>query len=331
MGCQVSNFNDLHEVYLENDLPPTVISSLNCSTIPSIPSPKSKFSIYTHSKFLKIKSIVTKALNSLPNFPQISSLLSSWELLVLQKIDSLVEIPSDINLSICESTKPEVIINLQADGIRKFDFLPVFQKKIKKVCKIDTISEDVMKENIEFIKELAPLTVNFYLVLGSEIDFGVGVNKPIDRKNLSKFLQNTSDRKVLSEWSYIGNTPIPVSMEFSIIKVSRSCSFYIFDGEKQENFDKAFAIFDCIGAPIEKSVKKCFFSAKSQEAHCRVVFEAEKIAEVCVDLTQMPIEEFLNAANLLHLQITQKHPSFSEKVSLKLDKTGINIAKCIDI
>ena len=47
--------------------------------------------------------------------------------------------------------------------------------------------------------ELAPLTVTFYLSLGDEIDFGIGINKPIDRKNLSRFLQNSSDRKMITE------------------------------------------------------------------------------------------------------------------------------------
>ena len=331
MGCQASNLDELHEIYLENDLPPTVISSLNCSTIPSISSPKSKHSIYTHSKFLKIKSIVTKALNTLTNFPQVSDLLNYWEFLVLRHIESLVEVPSEISLSVCESTKPEVTINLQADGIRKFEFLRVFLRKIKKICKIELISEDIIKENIEFIKELAPLTVNFYLVLGKDIDFGIGVNKPIDRKNLSKFLQNTSDRKTITEWSYIGNPPIPTSMQFSCMKLSKSCSFYIFDGEKNENFQKAFSIFDCIGVPIEKPLKKCFFSAKSQEAHCKIQFELEKISEVSVDLTQMPLEEFLTAADLLQLEIPHKHPSFSEKVSLQFDKAGMNLIKYSDI
>ena len=90
-------------------------------------------------------------------------------------------------------------MNIQAQGIRKFSFLYKFVEKIKDYLKNYKQCIEFIHENLEFVKELAPLTVNFYLALGEEVDFGIGVNKPIDRKNLSRFLMNCNDRKTITE------------------------------------------------------------------------------------------------------------------------------------
>lgn len=331
MGCQVSNPEEFGELSLEHDLPPTVISSLNSSAIVPFSQHKLKHSIYTHSKFLKIKSLVTSSLQDLCNFDEINKILDLWEDLVLKKIEKRVEFPSELTFFIHENTKPEITIHLQADGLSKFGFLSKFLKRLKDMNRIMGLDTDTIKENEEFIRELRPLTVDFYLVLGKEVDFGIGVNKAIDRKNLSIFLQNSSDRKTLTQWSYMGNMPIPISMDFSYIKPRKSCSFYIFEGEKNENFSRAFSIFDYIGAPLEESIKKELWAAKSHETSCKVAFEANKIVDVAVEVDHLPWTGFLNLVELLGLEVRCKQVNYSERVSIQLDKYGLNLVKYSDI
>ena len=100
MGCQVSNPEEFGELSLEHDLPPTVLSSLNSSAIVPFSQHKLKHSIYTHSKFLKIKSLVTSSLQHLCNFDEINKILDLWEDLVLKKIEKRVEFPSELTFFI---------------------------------------------------------------------------------------------------------------------------------------------------------------------------------------------------------------------------------------
>jgi hypothetical protein len=257
-------------------------------------------------------------------------ILDYWEDLVLKKTEELVQV-SELSFSINESTKPEVLISLQVDGLRKFDFLQKFLKKLKETCGFLGLSPDVVKENQEFIQDLTPLTVHFYLLLGKEVDFGIGVNKAIDRKNFSRFLQYSADRKTLTQWSYVGIMPIPVSMNFSLVKQAKSCSFYIFDGEKDQNFSKAFAIFEHLGAPVDEKVKKAFWAARSAETCCKVWLESEKIVEVAVEVNQLPWQDYLNISELLSVEVRTKQSNYSEKVALQLDKHGLNLVKYSDI
>lgn len=333
MGCHSSKLEDQNEILFDEDLAPTIISSLNLSTSPSIPPSwdKNKQSMYSSTKFLKIKSIVTMNLHHLGNFDEILEVLDLWERDVYDQLEEFNLVPSELNFQVYESTKPSVSITFQADGIRKFDFLWPFLQKVKNNAPDPEKCEGFIRENAEFLISLAPLTVYFYLQLGEEIDFGFGINKPIDRKNLSRFLQNSTDRKTITQWSYVGNVPIPILLQFSCLRPKKSCSFYIFDGDKHDNISRAFSIFDTIGAPVDEGVKKCFFSAKSEEAFCRVGIEGKEITEVAVEISQVPAEMVVRVANLLAIDVRKHFIGSAEKIALELDKKGLSLTKYSNI
>ena len=201
MGCHLSKIEDDTEFFIEEDLAPTVISSLNASTNPSMPTDwqRNKSFMYSSTKYLKIKSIAAINLQKLKNAKELFQILEIWEHEVYEKLEELVLIPAEISMSVAESSNSAIRITIKAEGVRKFNFFYDFLNKIQGFIKHKDSALSLLKDNIEFIMELAPLTVTFYLSLGDEIDFGIGINKPIDRKNLSRFLQNSSDRKMITE------------------------------------------------------------------------------------------------------------------------------------
>lgn len=329
MGCYVSRNEETNEIFLEDAA--TLISSLNPSTSCTLPSDYEKQKFYSSAKFLKIKSIAMVNLQDLPNKNELLQVLDHFERDVYDRLEENVVSHMEINISIIESTKPGMTISVQAEGIRKFMFLSSFLMKMQKYSRNCEQSQIFLRENSEFIMELAPLTVNFYLHLGEEVDFGIGVIKPIDRKNLSKFLQDSNDRKTVTEWSYLGHMPIPVSLQFSCIKPRKSCNFYLFDGEKLENFQKAFAIFDYIGAPIADQIKSHFFPSKSQDAHCKITFEHKGIIQVSVQISDLPRTSAETIANLLNIDFPHHISSSLLNLSLQLDNKGLSLLTHSDI
>ena len=125
--------------------------------------------------------------------------------------------------------------------------------------------------------------------------------------------------------------PIPISMQFSCVYNRKSCSFYIFDGGKIENFERAFAIFDYVGAPVQKDVKDCFFTSKSEEAYCKVTIEPDGIIEASVEFSQLSFDAFNEAAAILGVDFKCNVSTYSEKVSLQLDKNGLSLVKYTNI
>ena len=333
MGCYSSKLEDETEFYIDHDIAPTVISSLNASTSPTMSTKqyKSKVFMYSSTKFLKIKSIAALNFNSLPNKEELFQILDNFEYEVYEVLERSTLIPAEISITLSESSRQDITISVQAEGIRKFNFLNVFLQKMQKYMQNKEQCKNLLQEHSEFIMELAPLTVSFYLSLGEEIDFGIGIVKPIDRKNLSRFLQNSSDRKIITEWSYLGSMPIPVSLQFSCLKIKKSCQFYIFDGEKRENFQRAFAIFDYIGAPVRSDLKECFFTAKSEEAYCTVTLEPRGITQISVEISNLSSEATQLAADFLKIEFPHKLSGDLLKVSLELDSKGMNLITHIDI
>jgi hypothetical protein len=324
MGCHSSNLVENLEI-LNEDLP-TVPSSLNNSASFVC---KSRQMIYSSTKFLKIKSAVTLALQELPNFQVIFSVLESFERLVYERVEDLVQNYCEIGLSMCESTKPGVTVMVQAEGLRKFSFLNEFLYVLEDFLGIVTENTEEKQEKIEFITELASLTVTFELSLGQEIDFLIGVNKPIDRRNISKFLQNTVDRRTLIRWCH--SESIPISLQFSLIKPRKSLTFYLFDGEKAANFEKAFAIFDCIGSPLPSSIKNSLIKAKTEETYSKIIFENEKISEIGLEVNYLSYDDYKAIGDIIGI----KKPNFigknGGKKGLQLDSAGFSLINYTDV
>ena len=90
-----------------------------------------------------------------------------------------------------DSPGKNIIIKHELDEIRNYDMIKVFYSKIKNYLKSNifkVFDSESYQKKVEFLISLCPLTISFYLKLGLEIDFGIGVEKPIDRKQMARFL-----------------------------------------------------------------------------------------------------------------------------------------------
>ena len=125
--------------------------------------------------------------------------------------------------------------------------------------------------------------------------------------------------------------PIPISLEFSCCRLKRSCCFYIFDGEKQENFQRAFAIFDYLGAPIQESIKQNFATSKSDEAFCTITIEPETITQASVEISNLERIAVENIVDLLGVEFLHKGSLELQRIALHLDKKGMSLIKYTDI
>lgn len=292
MGCKSSMCTDASELILSQHLAgklsdvTAVVSEK--STNLSINSVQKKEIEKSHDpvrKLLILKSVVKIALKELPNIMDLIKLADVWVQEILKVMDESSMIPEDLKTSVSyDSSGTSLVIKNELDSLRSFDLIHSFVQKAKLITNVKFDHENYL-ENSKFLLGLCPLTLIFYLKLGSEVDFGFGIEKPIDRKQLNQFLMNSKDSVGVNNWVSRSLQPIAVSLHCSVLSKNRFISFYLFDGLKAQNFDKGIELFEEFGAPLEDSVVENLRKINAaDEVHCGIEFDDKAVKRIALQI-----------------------------------------------
>lgn len=278
MGCRYSNctedanLGDTHKLF---ELEASAMSSEK-STKPSfdfMPRPKTPFQA--------LRATAKAWLRSRANYSELMETLALWEERVYSQLEASVVLAEDLHSSVSMDAHSLTLAH-EVDGVRVGALVGDFCAAVQSCYVITHVPEydPSQAQAIEdFLLSLRPLTYTFYLTLGSSIDCGVGVNKPMDQRELARFLKSAGDHEGLARWTYEVQ-PVPTLFTFSYLTSSRSCGFYIFGGEKQDNYRKALALFECNGAPLSEAAAELVGTARSEEASACVTLDEQGVVSL---------------------------------------------------
>lgn len=274
MGCSLTTCNE-SELVLTQKLSSLADTQLpgeltDKSTNPSVGSAGRLDNISSaFGTFERVKAAARVFVKRLPNSGSLWKTLELWEVTVLTQLESFVLSPNDLHHKLSlNSIGNELTITHEVDGLRSYECVRDFCKIYSK----GTFDEDNYEETESFLRSLSPITISFMLVLGPTVDCIIGVNKPLDRRQLTVFLKPIVESNAIGRWSYAQNQPIPTQVFFSCLKNYKSLYFYNFDGLKKQNFDRCFSIFEAFAAPLPDNMKDVLYNSKHEEMHCVLEF-----------------------------------------------------------
>lgn len=289
MGCRVSYCQDSNELLLTQK---GGIYEISTHDTPST-GQSTSFTLDTMDSknlcpFEKIKRTATWFLSDRPDCTELSSVLDLWSETVTSELEKTVINHEDLTTKIAVDYEMKTFeIIHEVDGIRSFRCIQQFCRKLNSVYMLP-VYQEFDKANFEkieaFLLSLTSLTVSFYLKLGSEIDCGIGVNKPMTCMNLSKFLEGCTELESVMRWYNLINHPIPISFTQSLIKDSKTCRFYIFDGLKSTNYDRGLSIFEFFGAPLDESISQHFRKSSSDELIGGITLDSTRLLKLSIEV-----------------------------------------------
>lgn len=130
------------------------------------------------------------------NFSDLMVILEQWIIQVYRGSLQVISSKEDIKTSLAVDTDGNLKIMHTLEGCRDFSLIETFCRSVNKLTKMTMIpvfDTEKFKRIVSFLINLSPLTICLYLKLGGEIDCGVGVEKPMSRKQLSLFLINSAE------------------------------------------------------------------------------------------------------------------------------------------
>jgi hypothetical protein len=309
MGCQSSMCTDTGELLLSQPLG----GKLSDITIPasekstshstnSLQKRDSEKTNETSRKFNLLKSVVKILLKDLDNYSDIVKISEVWVSEIQKAMEDSNMLPDDLKTTLSlDSQGCIVTIKHELDGLRSFDIIKGFYSKIKfyiKSNKSHLFDNEHYQYKEDFLVSLCPLTISFYLKLSHEIDFGIGVEKPIDRKQMAQFLSNCNEAASISKWTSLSNQPIPTGCSFSVLSQSRFLNFYIFDGLRNQNVDRGLSLFETFGAPVSTEIGDFFRISKADEVNCKIEIDEVSVKSISLQIQTTDLcENVLNAVD----------------------------------
>lgn len=300
MGCESSMCTDSSELILSQHLIGK-LSDVTCSVSEKSTNLSSNSLNQREGvpesvkKFYMIKSLVKLVLKDQPSLSNSVQIIEIWIQELAKLMDEHSLSPEDLKSSISlDSSGTSLLIKHELDGIRVYSMIQSFYLKIKTLMKV-SLKEFQKKEKL--MMSLCPLTVTFYIRLGMNFDFGFGVEKPVDRKQLISFLANCKEGSNIGKWTTVSsNQPIANSIWVSAIGASRFVNFYIFDGLKNQNIEKGFSLFEEFGAPVDGGVIEMFRVSKADEVNCVLEFDESVVKSIQLQVqTTDNCERFLSS------------------------------------
>jgi hypothetical protein len=289
MGCNLTTCNESELVLTQklNSLAETQLPGefTDKSTVPSsVTSGRFDAISPVFGSFERVKSAARAFVKKLPNCGELEKALELWEVTVFTQLENFVLSPNDLHHKLSlNSMGTELTITHEVDGFRSYE-------AVRNFCKIQsggTFDEDYYEEIESFLRSLIPLTISFMLVMGSTVDCVIGVNKPMDRRQLTLFLKPIAESKAIGKWSYAQGQPIPTQVSFSCLRKAKSLHFYSFDGLKKVNFDRCFSIFEAFAAPLPESHKEVLHNSRNEEMHCVLEFLDDNLSGMGVLLQSL--------------------------------------------
>ena len=269
-------------------------------------------------RFLDIKQILSSILSSDSGSVEIAlDWLNEISLWIDENSLSPEDTKSTISIS---SNSEEIFLKHEFDFVKSFSPVSAFAKRHRDAFKASKFAE--FEENL---LSLGPLSIIFYLKLGSNFDCGIGIEKPLDSKQLIKFLSFSTEKQSILLWS---GSLIPTAFYYSAFSTTRSLQFYIFDGHKAQNYLKGISLFEFFGAPLDKSHKEEVMKFKSEAVTASIELDEQNIISM-----GLLIHSTSNAESLLSkLQkpLLQPKPinfQSPDKISISLSSKGFEICK----
>ena len=341
MGCQSSMCTDSSELLLSQPVggkfSDITIQGSEKSTNHSTNSLPKKEQETPESvrKFYLLRSIIKILLKDLPNFPEISQIVEVWVAEIHRTMEESSMGIEDLKTVVSlDSQGSSLTIKHELDGIRSFDMVRQFFYKIQHCLGTNTfreVDDKSFRSKEGFLVSLCPLTISFYLKLGLEIDFGIGVDKPMDRKQMVQFLVNCAEGANISKWTTLNNQPIPVSCGFSVLSPSRFLNFYIFDGLRIQNIDRGLSLFETFGAPVDKGIGDLFRLSKVDEVNCSIEIDDFSVRGISLQVQSNELGENILSRIDSHTD-TMKWNAFhsllpSKFVAIELNSCGFLLKK----
>lgn len=296
MGCKSSLCTDSNELILsqhlhekEIDVTIPVSEKSTNHSLNTILNRNSR-SIEPGKPAFLLKSFCVLMLKSFDNCEELLSVAELWITEIFKSLEDSVALVEDLRTIVSiDSSGNSLVIKHEVDGLRSFERVAWFCQKIQAMVKKTKLEKFKYKhfcKSEEFLMSLGPLTISLYLKLGNEIDCGIGIEKPLDRKQMSQFLSLSSEAKNIATWCNNNGQPIPVSCSFSTLSSKQCINFYIFDGLKEQNFTRGLSAFYHFGAPVPEKLQEIIQEAKSEEANCLLEFDENCISSVSL-MTQV--------------------------------------------
>lgn len=290
MGCKSSLCADPNELLLSQHLQEKEIDI----TMP-VSEKSTNQSISTLNRLSKgpepgrpaflLKSFCVLMLKNFENSDLLVMIGELWVNEVYKFFEDSVALAEDLRTQVSlDSTGNFITIKHEIDGFRSFEKIAWFCQKIQSFgsSAVNKFKYKNFIKSEEFLMSLGPLTLSVYLKLGNEIDCGIGIEKPLDRKQMSQFLSVSKEAKNISTWSNNNGQPIPVSCSFSTLTMKKSINFFIFDGLKEQNFARGLSAFYHFGAPVPGKLEKNFLESKTEELNCVLEFDNSAVTSVAL-------------------------------------------------
>ncbi|CAG9319611.1 unnamed protein product [Blepharisma stoltei] len=237
----------------------------------------------------KIRTTVKMIFKSSQNRADLIEILEIWLNEVYTSLEESVFCSQDLKsyLSV-DSTGLNMTIKHDVDGIRSYNCLKNFCEKLRRLpsCSNLRFNSQLFSRHEEFLLSLCPLTISFYLKLGAQIDCGFGVEKPMDKKQLSQFLLHSAEAENVARWSNQNSHPIPIQFNYSCFNDARFCNFYLFDGLKSQNFERGISMFEWFGAPVSSDVANIIRRAKGEEVNCIIEIDKESVISMAMQVQE---------------------------------------------
>ena len=290
MGCKSSLCTDSNELLLsqhlhekEIDITIPVSEKSTNHSLNNLLNRNSKSLEPGRPGFL-LKSFCKLMLKSFDNSEELLIISDLWTSEIYKSLEDSVTLVEDLRTLVSiDSSGKNIVIKHEIDGIRNYEKVAWFCQKIQTLVKSSNIRKFKYKNFIkseEFLMSLGPLTISMYLKLGVDLDCGIGIEKPLDRKQMSQFLSLSTEAKNIATWSNINGQPIPISCSFSTLTNNKCINFYIFDGLKEQNFNRGLSAFYHFGAPVPEKLQNVLFEEKSEEVNCFLEFDNNSISSV---------------------------------------------------
>ena len=208
MGCRSSICTDPNELLLsqhlhdkEIDITMPVSEKSTNHSINTLVNRNSKSIDAGRPGFL-LKSFCMLILKSFENSEELVQISELWVSEIYKSLEDSVSLPEDLRTLISiDSSGKNIFIKHEIDGIRNYEKVAWFCQKIQKIgnnSKIEKFKYKNFIKSEEFLMGLGPLTISVYIKLGNEIDCGIGIEKPLDRKQMSQFISLSSEAKNLA-------------------------------------------------------------------------------------------------------------------------------------
>jgi hypothetical protein len=281
MGCDQSACSELPDS-LNSDLilkNPSQISQMNDKSTNL--SNNSLTQREADSKtYQPLLSLIEYYLESNSNYSDLLKLSQIWlhELIFFLNHSNLS--PDNIRTTLTlDSCGKSLHIRHEVDGITTFEFIKFVSAKFSLIFQKDIKDLHEIEKNL---KSLHSLTCIFYIRLGENYDFGFGVEKMLDLKQLT--FEKSEDICRIIEWNNQNNQPVPTSVLVSVLENTKIINFYIFDGFRRQNVEKAFALFQMFGRPLMYKAEELFNSGFCDDVNCSVLIRDGRVEKVCLQV-----------------------------------------------